>query len=102
MASPRPTILDVARTAGASSATVSRVINGATTVDRELSKRVQAAVRDTGYVPSALGRSLRRGGTSQIAVVAPDAQNPYFTQIIGEVERIARDRKSTRLNSSHV
>src|SRR5699024_6554333 len=44
----------------------------------------------TGYVPSALGRSLRRGGTSQIAVVAPDAQNPYFTQIIGEVERIAR------------
>ncbi|HLQ79511.1 MAG TPA: LacI family DNA-binding transcriptional regulator [Brachybacterium sp.] len=90
MASPRPTIMDVARTAGVSSATVSRVINGATTVDRELSKRVQAAVRDTGYVPSALGRSLRRGGTSQIAVVAPDAQNPYFTQIIGEVERIAR------------
>src|SRR5699024_4963333 len=90
MVSPRPTIMDVARTAGVSSATVSRVINGATTVDKELSKRVQAAVRATGYVPNALGRSLRRGGTSQIAVVAPDAENPYFTQIIGEVERIAR------------
>lgn len=92
MVSARPTIMDVARTAGVSSATVSRVINGATTVDKELSRRVQAAVRDTGYVPNALGRSLRRGGTSQIAVVAPDAENPYFTQIISEVERIARDQ----------
>lgn len=84
--------MDVARTAGVSSATVSRVINGATTVDKELSRRVQAAVKDTGYVPNALGRSLRRGGTSQIAVVAPDAENPYFTQIISQVERIARER----------
>ena len=88
--STRPTITDVARTAGVSTATVSRVINGAPTVDKELSRRVQAAVRSTGYVPSALGRSLRRGGTSQIAVVAPDAENPYFVQIISEVERIAR------------
>jgi LacI family transcriptional regulator len=95
MASRRPTILDVARTAGVSSATVSRVINGATTVDKELSRRVRAAVQDTGYVPDALGRSLRRGGTSQIAVVAPDSANPYFMQIISEVERIARTQSHT-------
>lgn len=95
MVSRRPTILDVARAAGVSSATVSRVINGATTVDKELSRRVQAAVRDTGYVPDALGRSLRRGGTSQIAVVAPDSENPYFMQIISEVERIARTESHT-------
>lgn len=87
---PRPTIMDVARTAGVSSATVSRVMNGAATVDKELSRRVRAAVRSTGYVPNAMGRSLRRGGTAQIAVVAPDAENPYFMQIISEVERIAR------------
>ena len=86
----RPTIMDVARAAGVSTATVSRVVNGASTVDRELVRKVQAAVRATGYVPSALCRSLRRGGTSQIAVVAPDAENPYFTQIVSEVERIAR------------
>ncbi|HIY25219.1 MAG TPA: LacI family transcriptional regulator [Candidatus Brachybacterium merdigallinarum] len=95
MASRRPTILDVASAAGVSTATVSRVINGATTVDKELSRRVQAAVRDTGYVPNALGRSLRRGGTSQIAVVAPDSENPYFMQIISEVERIARTQSHT-------
>ena len=88
--STRPTIMDVARAAGVSSATVSRVINGAPTVDKQLRARVEEAVAATGYVPNALGRSLRRGGTSQIAVVAPDAANPYFTQIISEVERIAR------------
>ena len=82
----RPTIMDVARAAGVSTATVSRVVNGASTVDRELVRKVQAAVRATGYVPSALGRSLRRGGTSQIAVVAPDAENPYFTQIVSHTE----------------
>ncbi|MDO5661082.1 MAG: LacI family DNA-binding transcriptional regulator [Brachybacterium sp.] len=90
MPTRRPTILDVARTAGVSSATVSRVINGAPTVDKELTRRVRSAVRATGYVPNAMGRNLRRGGSSQIAVVAPDAENPYFTQITSEVERIAR------------
>lgn len=86
----RPTILDVARAAGVSTATVSRVINGASTVDKELARKVQAAVRSTGYVPNAVGRSLRRGGTAEIAVVAPDPENPYFAQIVMEVERIAR------------
>src|SRR5699024_10897102 len=93
MTTPRAsgrTILAVARTAGVPSATVSRVMNGASTVDKELSRRVRAAVRSTGYVPNAMGRSLRRGGTAQIAVVAPDAENPYFMQIISEMERIAR------------
>lgn len=93
MAARRPTVLDVARAAGVSTATVSRVINGAPTVDKELTARVRKAVRETGYVPNAVGRSLRRGGTGMIAVVAPDAENPYFTQIISEVERIARTER---------
>ncbi|WP_114854468.1 LacI family DNA-binding transcriptional regulator [Brachybacterium sp. YJGR34] len=95
MAASRPTIMDVARAAGVSSATVSRVMNGATTVDKGLVERVQEAVEATGYVPSALGRSLRRGGVAQIAVVAPDAENPYFVQVVSEVERIARGENHT-------
>lgn len=93
MATRRPTILDVARAAGVSTATVSRVINGSPTVDKGLRAKVELAVQSTGYVPNAVGRSLRRGGTGMIAVVAPDAENPYFTQIISEVERIARNEK---------
>lgn len=89
--SSRPTVRDVARTAGVSSATVSRVINGATTVDGELTRRVRAAIRDTGYVLNDAGRSLRRQRSTQIAVVSPDSSNPYFMQLTGEVERIARN-----------
>lgn len=92
MTTRRPTIHDVARSAKVSSATVSRVINGASSVDRELARRVQAAVRSTGYVPNAAGRSLRRGGSTQIAVVTPDAENPYFTHVISEVERMTRSQ----------
>ena len=90
MTTERPTIRDVALAAGVSSATVSRVINGASSVDRELSRRVRAAVRATGYVPNAAGRSLRQRRSSQIAVVTPDAENPYFMQLVGEVEKVAR------------
>jgi LacI family transcriptional regulator len=86
----RPTILDVASAAGVSTATVSRVINGAQNVDKELSRRVRSAVRSTGYVPNAAGRSLRSGASAQVAVVTPDAENPYFTRVISEVERMAR------------
>lgn len=88
---PRPTIKDVALAAGVSSATVSRVINGAATVDKELTRRVRSAVRQTGYVPNAAGRSLRRQESTQIALVLPDSTNPYFMQLTGEVERIARN-----------
>ncbi|WP_152351398.1 LacI family DNA-binding transcriptional regulator [Brachybacterium subflavum] len=86
----RPTILDVASAAGVSTATVSRVVNGAQNVDKELSRRVRSAVRSTGYVPNAAGRSLRSGASAQVAVVTPDAENPYFTRVISEVERMAR------------
>jgi len=90
MTPQRPTIRDVALAAGVSSATVSRVINGASSVDRELTRRVRAAVRATGYVPNAAGRSLRQRRSTQIAVVTPDAENPYFMQLVGEVEKVAR------------
>jgi DNA-binding LacI/PurR family transcriptional regulator len=64
-------------------------------VDKELARRVRAAVRSTGYVPNAAGRSLRSGGSTQIAVVIPDAENPYFTHVISEVERMARGQGYT-------
>lgn len=86
----RPTVRDVALAAGVSSATVSRVLNNAPTVDQGLSQRVLDAVERTGYVPNAVGRSLRRQDSTQIAVLIPDASNPYFVQVVAEVERFAR------------
>lgn len=65
-------------------------MNGAKNVDKDLARRVKAAVKSTGYVPNAVGRSLRIRNSSQIAVMIPDADNPYFTQVVGEVELTAR------------
>ena len=91
MTDSRVTMRDVAIAAGVSTATVSRVINGADTVDEALVERVRIAIDQTRYIPNAAGRSLRRGGSSLIAVVIPDAENPYFTQLAMEIERVARD-----------
>jgi len=78
-----PTIKDVAKRAGVSIATVSNVINGTRFVSNELQKRVRAAVKELGYRPSAVGRSLRKGQTYSIGVLLPDPRNQFF-QIVAE------------------
>lgn len=90
MSRSEPTVRDVAERAGVSSATVSRVMNDAPNVDKQLARRVREAVKATGYVPNAAGRSLRARSSSQIAVLIPDADNPYFSQVVSEVEPAAR------------
>jgi len=83
MSSDRPTIRDVAKRAGVSIATVSNVVNGTRFVSNELRQRVRAAVKELGYRPSAVGRSLRKGQTYSIGVVLPDPRNQFF-QIVAE------------------
>jgi len=73
-----PTIADVARTAKVSLATVSRVMNGKSTVDPVLAERVRAAALALNYSASPLARSLVLGKTLTIAVVVPDLANPTF------------------------
>ena len=67
MTSHLPTITDVARRAGVSTASVSRVLNASDQVSDRLRAVVQSAIRDVGYVPNAAARSLRMSG----------AGNPY-------------------------
>lgn len=83
-------IRDVARRAGVSTATVSRVINGQP-VGESLAQAVHAAVKDLGYVPHAAARSLRRGQSDVIALVVPDISNPFFTTIARRVEDSAQE-----------
>lgn len=77
-ASRTPTIADVARTAKVSLATVSRVMNGKSTVDPDLAERVRAAALSLNYSASPLARSLVLGKTLTVAVVVPDLANPTF------------------------
>ena len=81
-----PTISDVARHAGVSPATVSRVIQGASNVRPATRERVQRAIEELGYVPSAAAQSLRSKRTRSLALVVSDITNPFWTTIARGVE----------------
>ncbi|RSM80809.1 LacI family transcriptional regulator [Amycolatopsis sp. WAC 01375] len=84
------TINDVAAKAGVSTATVSRTLNGKSTVDPVLAARVQAAAAELGYHPNGLARNLRRQETAVLALIISDVENPFFTAIARGVEDIAQ------------
>jgi LacI family transcriptional regulator len=82
-----PTIKDVAKLAGVSTATVSHVINGTRYVSQELHTRVTEAMERLKYHPNRLAQSLRSGETKSIGLIVPDNSNPFF----GEVARLCED-----------
>jgi len=88
----RVTIQDVAREAGVSTATVSRVLNGSPSVDGDLARRVRAAVAATSYVLNSTGRALRRQVSDVWAIIVSDLQNPFFTAMVAALEPVAARR----------
>lgn len=84
------TISDVASRAGVSTATVSRALNGKTTVAPELAARVAAAAKELGYQPNRPARNLRRQETAVLALIISDVENPFFTSIARGVEDVAQ------------
>ena len=75
------TIRDVARLAGVSLATVSRVLSdGDYPVSAELKQRVRDAVAQLGYVPNTVARSLRQDVSRDIGLVIPNISNPFYLQ----------------------
>lgn len=83
------TINDVARRAGVSTMTVSRVINKSGYISHETLERVEKAIAELDYVPNALARSLRFKQTKTIALMLSDITNPFFTTIARGVEDVA-------------
>jgi LacI family transcriptional regulator len=90
----RPTMRDVAALAGVSFKTVSRVVNGVSTVDPQLAARVREAAGRLGYRPNLTASSLRRsdGRTATIGMLVEDAQNPFSASLMRAVENFARSR----------
>ncbi|MEA5118506.1 MAG: LacI family DNA-binding transcriptional regulator [Propionicimonas sp.] len=83
------TIYDVARQAGVSPATVSRVFNGIkVTPDRV--EAVKRAAAELGFVPNRNARRLRTSSSEIIAMMVPDIENPFFTVMTRAVEDLAR------------
>jgi LacI family transcriptional regulator len=75
-----PTIYDVSKRAGVSTATVSRVINNNSKVDADLRNRVLSAMEELRYVPNGSARSLVTKQTRRIALIISDITNPFFAQ----------------------
>ncbi len=97
MGSWRPATINlVAARAGVSRATVSRVMNGKSSVAPELAARVQAAAAALEYRPSIVARGLAGGRTSTVALVVPDLSNPLFQGILRSLGQAA-GRASHRL-----
>ncbi|RZU50492.1 LacI family transcriptional regulator [Krasilnikovia cinnamomea] len=75
----RPTLEAVARRAGVSRATVSRVVNGSTTVAASIRDAVNQAVEELGYVPNQAARSLVTQRTESIALILPETASRVFS-----------------------
>jgi LacI family transcriptional regulator len=83
---PRTTISDVAKEAGVSTMTVSRVLNGRGEISQETRERVQQVIDKLGYRPSSVARNLKTQRTHTIGLIVPDITNPFFPEVVRGAE----------------
>jgi len=86
-AGPRPTVVTVARRAGVSIASVSRVLNGLP-ASPEMERRVRAATAALAYLPDARGRSLKGGRTMQLGFAVGDIANPVYVEMMRSIDEL--------------
>ena len=87
------TIVEIARLANTSTATVSRVLSGADyPVSPALRDAVKRAAREVNYVPNAIGQSLKNGKSNDIGVIIPNFANPFYMQMISGIEFVCREQ----------
>lgn len=82
-------IQQVAKQAGVSVATVSRVLNGQNTVSAKTRLKVEEAIKKLNYEPSLLGRNLRTSESRLLLILIPNISNPFYLEIIKGIEQVA-------------
>lgn len=100
MPGSRTTIRDVAKQAGVSHQTVSRVINGDRTVAPGTKAKVDRAIAQLGYQPNAIARSLAKGRTRTLGCIAPNLTDYTFARIIEGAEAECRQQGYFLISSS--
>ena len=86
------TMKDVARLAGVSTSTVSHVINKDRFVSEAITAKVEAAIKELNYAPSALARSLKLNQTHTIGMLITASTNPFYSELVRGVERSCFER----------
>ena len=84
------TISQVAKEAGVSVATVSRVLNGSNTVKEETARKVMETIRRLKYVPNQTARNFRRNETKTILVLLPNITNQYYANVFDGLNTAAQ------------
>jgi len=84
------TVREVAKRAGVSAMTVSRVINGGVGVRPATRGRVEQAIADLDFFPNRIARGLTSSKTGAIGLIVPDLVNPFFTVVLRGAEMVAR------------
>lgn len=84
------TIKDVAKLAGVSISTVSRVINDSKPVTDEVKQRVLDVIKETGYIPNPLARSLVTKKSKLIGVIVPEVSDSFVNEILNGIEAVSK------------
>jgi LacI family transcriptional regulator len=84
-----PALSDVARKAGVSDATVSRVINGGKNVSPKTMAAVTSVIQKLGYYPNQAARSLKGARTKTIGLIVPSVANPFFSSAAAAIQQVA-------------
>ena len=93
----RVNIIEVARRAEVSVATVSRVLNGVPTVKAETRNKVQRIIDELGYVPSAGAREMGANHSMNIGVIVPSVYNMFFAEVLDGIEDYLRNDSYTEV-----
>lgn len=82
------TIKDVAKLAGVSIATVSRVMNHVDNVNPTVRDGVLIAMKELNFKPNRMAQSLKKNTTNTIGIIITDLKNPFFMEITSEIEKV--------------
>ncbi|MFB5661247.1 LacI family DNA-binding transcriptional regulator [Alteribacillus sp. HJP-4] len=88
----KPKIQDVAKVAGVSATTVSRVLNNRGYISEEMKKKVYGAMEQINYIPNDLARSLYNKKTNIIGLIVPTTKNPFFGELTAEIENFCSEQ----------
>jgi LacI family transcriptional regulator len=88
--SQAPTLVDVAREAGVSLKTASRVLNRSENVSKEKATTIRAVMKRLGYRPNELARGLKAKRSAAIGMIVPNLSDPFIANAVHAVQEVAR------------
>jgi DNA-binding LacI/PurR family transcriptional regulator len=88
---------EIAKIAGVSSATVSRVINGSNLVRPETAERVRLVLEETKFIPNGSATTLKYGRSNSYGLIIPDMTNPFFSEFLRSFEGILVEKRQDML-----